>query len=120
MADDLPALRLRQLGPYRHPFAHNAIRQNPEKRAWCGALNFFSAQARSFFPADALLPVAFLAMLFEQNSSRSDCLGLVFQRVRLAPIFFGRFAEFRVIPVGVRLRTGRWLLPVRCPPGAGK
>src|SRR5260370_7331854 len=72
----LPALRFRQLRPDRHPLSNDTIRQDPENRAWSGALNLGSTEA---WPLATLRrnTMTFGAALFEENAASSNGVRVV-------------------------------------------
>src|SRR5216684_3565701 len=72
----LPPLRFRQLRPDRHPLSNDTIRQDPENRAWSGALNLGSTEA---WPLATLRrnTMTFGAALFEENAASSNGVRVV-------------------------------------------
>src|SRR4029077_17758579 len=100
VADQLPALRLRQPGPYWHALAHNAIGKQPEQGAWRRLLHFLSAQARPFFPAIGSRSVTLRAMQFEKLGACCCRLRVCFERIMPACRFGWCLRQFRIDGVG--------------------
>src|SRR5580692_4383920 len=96
VADQLPALRLRQAGPYRHTLAHNAIGQQPEQGTRRRLLHVLSAQARPFFPAIGIRSVTLRAMQFEKLGSCRQCFRVCFERIMSARGFGRYLRQFRI------------------------
>src|SRR6202022_4799383 len=92
----LPALRFRQLRPDGHPLSNDPIRQNPENRAWRGALNFGSAEAWRLRATSRSVTMAFGAVLFEENAAGRNGVRIVLERICPLPRLFGSLLQFRV------------------------
>src|SRR6267143_3237327 len=90
----LPAPWLRKLRPDRHPLSNDTIRQDPENRAWRGALNFGSAEAWSLRATARGVTMTFGAVLFEENGAGSNGFWIVLQRICTVPRSFGCLLQF--------------------------
>src|SRR5215467_1519211 len=66
VANQLPTLGFRELGPDWHPAPHDAIRQQPEEGTRGGLLYLGSAKVGALFAPLAPASVALGAMLFEE------------------------------------------------------
>src|SRR5216684_1051435 len=92
----LPALGFRKLGPDRHTLSNNTICQDPKNRARRGGLNFGGSQVWPLLATSRGAAVTFRAMLFEENGSRSNGVGIILQRIWTVARFFRSFLQFRV------------------------
>src|SRR5579864_1334103 len=106
VADQLPALRLGQAGPYRHTLAHNAIGKQPEQGARRRLLHVRGAQAGTLLPAIGIRSVTLCAMLFEELGARCYSLIVRFERVAPGCGFGWYLRQFRVDRLGGTLRRG--------------
>src|SRR6266851_823211 len=96
VSDELPALRLRKLGPNRHASAHDSVGQNPKDRSGRGVPDFPSAQAWTPLRALGVLAVAFRTVALEEKAARSHRIGILFKWISLGKGLFRRLGEFRI------------------------
>src|SRR5208282_4515657 len=84
--DDLPPLRLRQLGPHRHAAAHHSVGHHPEERARWRLLHFPPHQAGRSLRSSGFFSVAFRAVLLVEFPPRGGRLRIGLQRIPLPEV----------------------------------
>ena len=98
ISDDLPARRLGQRAPGRHPLLQVSVFQQREKLAVGCPLHFLGAQAGPFPPAQRVLTVALGAVVLEQSRSTGNRIRLLRVGIRPGPVGVGDVFQ----PAGVR------------------
>jgi hypothetical protein len=113
VADELPALRLRQLGPDGHSVSNYAVGKDPEKGSGRGLLYRISEQTRRLPATFRHFTMALGAVESEKLFAGSYGVRIAFQGITACDSFPGRFRQFGIdiffagrVPLPLRGRHG--------------
>jgi hypothetical protein len=96
VADELPALSLRQLGPDGHSVPNYAVGKDPEKGSRRGLLYRISEQTRRLPATFRHLTMALGAVPLKEFCARSHSVRIALQRIAAGNSFPGRFRKLGI------------------------